>query len=344
VCAPSGRSAPRDVPSDGALETIDEVLKDHRCATPSYGRLTQFEAFPTAVRGLVIKALEDQKIFDRAFPEGFAHALGMYADAPGGWLIEPWRRRGLSIDPDAAQRYLARTIAESDSGQRLVPTQAKFVYLCGLAKAGLLRFPASSDIPDLFSRYPAHLTEEERAITEPTIRATFGAMADVGGEGEKRSEWCRRFWRSNWSLYTCIAPESAHQGRGITPDREQVAAVLRNFKELASGLRVRFEQAALRTDPDLYEPDRHEVLTGIVARVIRLVDGTISAPLLWTDEYGASVMRSVVEAKILIRWLEHKADSELYTKFKDYGRGRLKLLKLHTEEYIDSLDEVPDHC
>jgi uncharacterized protein DUF5677 len=68
-----------------------------------------------------------------------------------------------------------------------------------------------------------------------------------------------------------------------------------------------------------------------------------AAPLLWTDEYGASLLRSVIEAKILIRWLEHKSDPALYTKFKDYGRGRLKLLKLHTEEYIDALDDAPEH-
>jgi len=33
----------------------------------------------------------------------------------------------------------------------------------------------------------------------------------------------------------------------------------------------------------------------------------------------------------------------LYTRFKDYGRGRLKLLKLHTEDYVDSFDPVPEH-
>jgi hypothetical protein len=32
----------------------------------------------------------------------------------------------------------------------------------------------------------------------------------------------------------------------------------------------------------------------------------------------------------------------LYSRFKEYGRGRLKLLKLHLEEYVDSLDEPPE--
>lgn len=326
-----------------ALDVIDDVLNESGVETPSYGRLTQFEAFPVAVREPVLEALVEHDVFDRAFPEEFAHGLGMYTDGPGGWLLEPWRRRGLSVDPDVAQRYLAPIIAESFHGQHLVPTRAKFVYIRGVVKAGRLHIPAESDMPDLFSRYPEHLTEEERAKTEPTIRATFGAMLDLDGDAELRREWCRRFWRTNWSLYACISPEPAAQHRGAAPDREQVTAVLRNFSAAADDLRERFEKVALRVDPDLYEPDRYEVLTGIAARVIRLVEGATGAPLLWTDEYGASLMRSVIEAKILIRWLGYKADPTLYTRFKDYGRGRLKLLKLHTEEYVDSLDDVPDH-
>jgi hypothetical protein len=51
----------------------------------------------------------------------------------------------------------------------------------------------------------------------------------------------------------------------------------------------------------------------------------------------------MIEAKILLRWLAFKDDAALYTRFKNYGRGKLKLLKLHTEEYLDSLEEAPEH-
>lgn len=326
-----------------ALDVIDEALKENGTERPSCGRLTQFEAFPFDVREPVLDRLESEGIYDQAFPEELAHALGMYGDAPGSWLIEPWRRRGISVDPAVAQRYLAPIIAESFHGQHLVPTRAKFVYLRGVVKAGRLHFPAESDIPDLFSRYPEHLNEEERSKAEPSIRATFGAMADLDDDADVRREWCKRFWRSNWNLYSCIQPETSSAPRSDAPERSEVAAVFKYFRDRCDQLRQRFEKVALRVDPDLYEPDRHEVLTGIAARVMRLVEGAAGAPLLWTDEYGASLMRSVIEAKILIRWLEHKSDLALYTRFKDYGRGRLKLLKLHTEEYVDSLDDVPDH-
>ncbi|MEW6477168.1 MAG: DUF5677 domain-containing protein [Actinomycetota bacterium] len=326
-----------------ALDVVDDVLKEHGTETSSWGRLTQFEGFPVEVRSPVLDALEGEGIYEQAFPEEFAHALGMYPDAPGRWLLDTWRRRGLSVDPEVAQRYLAPIIAESFHGQHLVPTRAKFVYIRGVVKAGRLHVPAESDMPELLSRYPERLTEQERSKTEPAIRATFGAMLDLDGDAEVRREWCQRFWRSNWSLYSCISPESPYLGGGEPQDRADVAAVLAHFRDASEQLRRRLEEVALRIDPDLYTPDRYEVLTGIATRVIRLVEGAAGAPLLWTDEYGAMLMRSVVEAKILIRWLDHKADPRLYTRFKDYGRGRLKLLKLHAEEYADSLEDVPDH-
>jgi hypothetical protein len=325
-----------------ALDVIDDVLKDAHVERPSYGCLTQFEAFPLELRQPVLNALEDQEIYERSFPKEFAHALGMYSGAPGSWLIDPWRARGLSVDPEIAQRYLAPIVTESFHGQSLIATRAKFMYLRGMVKAGRLSVPADSDLPDLFSRYPEGLTEEERNQTEPVIRTTFGGMMDLEGNVIHR-EWCERFWRSNWKLYVCIQPQSASAPSTSEHDSTNVAEVFHEFRDASSALLNQFESVALRVDPDLYAPDRYEVITGIAARVVRLVAAATDAPLLWTDEYGAGLMRSVVEAKILIRWLEHKSDPGLYAKFKEYGRGRLKLLKLHTEEHADSLNEVPDH-
>jgi hypothetical protein len=41
----------------------------------------------------------------------------------------------------------------------------------------------------------------------------------------------------------------------------------------------------------------------------------------------------------VFKYLVQQNDEALYSRFKDYGRGRLKLLKLHLEEYRDSLDD-----
>lgn len=59
-------------------------------------------------------------------------------------------------------------------------------------------------------------------------------------------------------------------------------------------------------------------------------------------EQGAPLVRSLAEGRILIRWLLRHDDEILYRRFKDYGRGRLKLLKLHLEDYVEQLSEPPE--
>jgi hypothetical protein len=324
------------------LDTIDEVSGEVGEETATYGRLTQFEAIPSKTREVAKERLQAGGLYEHAFPEEYAHALGMYPSAPGGWLLDPWRSRGLSVDPQIAQQYLAPVIAECFHGQREVPTRAKFLYLRGLAKAGRLHLPVGSDLPDLLSRYPGGMKDdEETAMTESMIRAAFSALSAVD-EADSRIEWGKTFWRSNWNLYACIRADSGMVTE-TTDSGATLEEVLEHFVVEVEGLRRDFHEIALKVDPDLYAPDRYEVLTGITARALRLVEGAVGSPRLWTDEFGATVLRSLVEAKILIHWLHLKDDASLYTRFKDFGRGRLKLLMLHTREHIETLGDVPAH-
>ena len=98
-----------------------------------------------------------------------------------------------------------------------------------------------------------------------------------------------------------------------------------------------FERVHRKADPDLYVPDRNEVLTGITARHVRAMDAMARYPALWADEQGTFVMRNLLEGRIVLRWLVHKRDPALFTKFKNYGRGRLKLQVLHLREYRDKV-------
>jgi len=102
---------------------------------------------------------------------------------------------------------------------------------------------------------------------------------------------------------------------------------------------ARFVDVATTSDPDLYAPSRFEVLTGVVGRALRLVRTIAGYPLMWTMEQGAPVLRALVESRITLRYLLAKDDPELYEKYKAFGVGRLKLLKLHLEEVIDAVGE-----
>lgn len=77
--------------------------------------------------------------------------------------------------------------------------------------------------------------------------------------------------------------------------------------------------------------------------MLRSLSVLIGYPALWTMEHGSSITRALLESRIVLKWLIQRNNPELYTRFKDYGRGRINLLKLHLEEYRNSLeDPSPD--
>lgn len=319
-------------------EVIGNAVEDR---TVLDGSLTAWESVPLDARAPILAALAERDVHDLAVPEAFAQVLGMYPGAPGEWLISRWRdRSGFRVDPAVAERSLSPVIVAGADGRDQVATHAKMVALHGIVMAGKVKFARSIETVELLPLWPDHLDDDQRALVESFVRASFGAMAgmvyddDVHG----RLKWAQRFWRSNWDIYPCRVAE----GGSDNVDAQEIRAVVAEFAERANGMWVRFERAASVADPDLYDPDRNEVLTGLAARALRVASAAINSPAEWTLEHSASSIRSVVESLITLTWLTEREDSDMYRRFKDYGRGHLKLQKLHWEQFADTLDEVPE--
>jgi uncharacterized protein DUF5677 len=198
---------------------------------------------------------------------------------------------------------------------------------------------------DEILRYPMQTTPDESAKVETFIRATFGAveglMEEQVGNDPDKPTWAQSFWRSNWRMFTCrrrdVTSAAPQIGDG---DRATIESAYREMRSDVKDLQERFTQLANVTDPDIYNPDRYEVLTGIVARVLRYLNTYIGYPPLWTMEHGAPLLRSTVEARIIVRYLSAAdPNSDIFRHFKAYGMGRLKLLKLHFEEYLDAEED-----
>jgi hypothetical protein len=347
--------------ANAALKLIDDAIRETNdgelLPVPVDGRLTRLEQVPEEARTRALELLVEKNGYEIAFPEGFAHALGMYPGAPGSWLIRPWLRRGIAIDWEMAQQYLGKVIEEAAHGQSLPATRAKFVALARWAASRKLHVPPDPTFA-LFPRYPHDLTDEEMKLVEASTRATFGALlmadehrhqptnedsetnevSEASEASESRQGWARRFWRSNWTIFPC-RPFDDSTTSGDTGQIEELMAVLRRETQ---ALHERFISVASRTDPDIYDPDRYEVLTGLVSAAIRSVAVATMSPATWSGEHGLMVVRSIVEALITVRWLLHEDDPEMYRRFKEYGRGHLKLLKLHVEEFIDEQKAQPE--
>lgn len=329
---------------DLASAAITEYVTDMPSDWVFDGTLSSFEQLPESARTALLERLHASDAYEDFVPEGLAHTLAQYEDVPGGWLTAPWTERGLEVTPSAAEDWLRPVIAAALDGQGTLATRSKALTLRQLMKAGRVQFGEGIGLLELLPRYPFDTNDDETAKVESSLRAMFNAIAPIA-----TSDWPRAFWRSNWRLFECEWPtihdeetwETAAAASGDT------AHILRDYlldvQSRAQQLWDTYFETATTTPPDLYDPDRFEVLTGLVGRAVRYVLSFTQTPPMWTMEHGAPILRALLETEIVFRYLVHTEGEEpLYAKFKQYGVGKIKLLKLHIEEHIDSLESPPD--
>ena len=101
-------------------------------------------------------------------------------------------------------------------------------------------------------------------------RAMFMSLVEIRAEGEDLSpseQWARMFWRTNWRIFPCSSGGAPTEDAG---DSKTISEARAEYYEAVKALHEAFLDVALKTDPDLFEPDRYEVLTGITSRALRL--------------------------------------------------------------------------
>jgi Family of unknown function (DUF5677) len=330
-----------------ALSEIRLVLTGLGFEVLVTGTLSSFEDVPAEARPAVIAALQASGNYERYFPKEWAQAIALYDDAPGKWTAGPYIDAGVLPAEAAGRSWFGAAIKAGSHGQSLASTRAKMVVVAGLLAAGkLLNFPL--ELGEIGIRYPA-ITEEERQHFEPRMRAMFLACGGLCSDEEALAiiSWATRFWRANWTLSRCEPLDAdiddVKSDLSTSDDNDlsvQRTRLFNYFSERVDDIEKRFYALSNR-DPDLYDPDRYEVLTGLSARAIRQAHAAVRTPLLWTPDFGSWLLRSSVEAKIVMTWLEHTG-GDVYASFKDYGRGKLKLLKLHIEDFVDEQGDETD--
>ncbi|MBD7999550.1 DUF5677 domain-containing protein [Oerskovia gallyi] len=322
------------------------------------GTLQSFDAIPQASRTAAIDALKIGGLYEEAFPWPFARAMANYQDLPGAWILDGWRGHEEPVSREPPEEFLRRTTIAAWHGQNDVATRAKVLYTRAFMQAGKVSFGENVTFLHMLTRYPNELTRDECRQVEASMRAMFGVLWGSTGTNGYSADiqcWAVSFWRSNWRLYACqketeAADEPADARIGeegpATDESENPEAgwrvAQRAWAERLGEIHQRFLDAHQAADPDLYIPDRNEVLTGIAHRHLRATELMIQFPGLWSAEHGASIVRSLIEGRIIQKWLVHKDDPDLFTKFKDYGRGHLKLQVLHLREFRDNLPAPVD--
>lgn len=332
------------------FDAVEEVLKEQYGDMDTVpkdvhfnGTLVSFDTIPEELRNDIVDRLKARYLYDRAFPIEFSVSLSRYPNPPGRWLWEHAVPEGGFSDEQqhAAERQLAKTIDDCWNGRNQHSTWAKM----GLTSAGFssgrthITSAMADDWGALLPRYPFDLNEDETKRVESSMRAMYQAMSRLLPE-EKRTDidsWAKEFWRSNWALYGCMEDKDTPEVQ--SNDEKQMIEYHKQLQARFTHLTERFFKAS-SADPDLYNPVRHEVLSGIVSRNRRAVAIVLGNPMMWSSEHGSGTVRALVEARIVLAWLLHKNDPVLYVKFQEYGRGHLKLLKLHLEAYVDKQENA----
>lgn len=333
--------------------TDDPSRGDDDPAVVLDGRLSSIEATPSELRAKAVATLVPIMRELRLVPPEMIAALRLYRDVPGAWLVvEPWADVGSEVDPDTALQFLLQALLDVHDDHR--EALVKFIETTWLVQMGTFR--ASSELIDHFKMYPTIRSDWPRV--DSMIRSTWSArkgaeyMNDPSLEA-RRLTWPMTFWRQNMELTSCLRKGDLETGDDDDVDPGQVqAADLLDVKiktaqsEAMGSVLDTFNRFLNETSDgpaaaDLWEPAKHEVVSGLITRAIRSLMAWLRSPDLWSEEHGAGIMRQLAETHIVLAWLDSQPAS-IYEKYKGYGTGKRKLMRRHMTDLVESFDEPPE--
>lgn len=292
------------------------------------GTISSFQEVSESSRSAFMSKLDEEGLLDLAFPESFRHALSLYHKCPMSWLIEDWQQQ-FHADPERGIGYLKAAILRLYDTQSQYTTRCRMIPLARMMKNGKFHFTYDSEMIRLLPKYPRGLTEEEQALAESFVRATANS---IEGFREKDKAWPKYFWHHNFEISMCETLENDNEFLS----QQELVDTLKQLQRAIRNMQLIIQDVVMRIQIDLYEPDKEDVLFGLISRQFRLFTDLSLTPGLWKPELGRSIHRLMLDTQILVRWLIHRNDQTLFRRFKEYSLGKQKLHKLHVEELIDT--------
>lgn len=258
--------------------------------------------------------------------EPFAPVLMLHAECPMQWLLDCYGRDGLQFDLDSALANLSRWTASLLDRQGEHANMARAFVLARYCKAGRVKISDRELINEL-ATYPQC---KDRRRTESSIRALSHG---VFGTTVHAFTWGDSFWRTNGRISMC----EIEDGGKVQPDRtaqDEVISQLTARYEMAAGA---FFDAIQRDHqkcfPDPSEFAKTSVLSGLLARASALGLDMLTEQSVWKAEIGGILLRCLCETLILLAWMLHKDEKELYQRFVQYSLGQQDLYGLKLEGY-----------
>lgn len=324
---------------DGRVTALEAIAAEHRAAIVDVARQDEFaELFPAVVTALAL----------------------LYDDLPGSWLLaDPWPDPAIALE-DAATDLARAIVGAAMTNNAIVKTPTLRwqvatgqMHLPPALERELLDFPNDAD---------------GRAAAEAAIRSSFLATKGVTAleVAPARNRWAESFWAQNWHRTDCWPEERDDEVGDVNADgaasdppppseravddqteptngEPDIEATADRAVDEAVRLLNYFLNAVLeRALPvDLHDPSKHEVVTGLVVRSARAAIRTLHHPDLWSGEHGSTTMRILVETEIVLRWMQHSGDPDVYRKYQEYGHGKRKLMRRHFDGLLADIADPP---
>jgi hypothetical protein len=316
------------------------------------GRLTGLERLAGAVpeAKTIIKSHAAKR---GLLSDGVRRALSSYPYRPAEWLTN------MEVEPPGMPeiKMLATAVLEVMKDEHR-ESLIKCMGIWSGVQAGT--FSSNQQTIDLLKYYPNDTAT--RSMADSAIRAMWGAyrgmlLADDPEHFSDSIRWAKVFWDANSMTTRCLRKRDVEdqddradnaepgESRGEEEVKSDASGLEPDgFQQRAMDLISSYVEAIETSRSRLYDPEREEVHTGLVARAGREVITALGNPDLWCSEHGSHVGRILVENRILIEWMAQQDQSTIYRKYQDYGAGKAKLYSRLTSEMprdwlIKGLDE-----
>lgn len=306
------------------LDLADEHLEDENEYVN--GTISSFDLIPVEKRSDFISKISKEDLFEVALPERFRHALALYGECPARWIITEWQQKN-HADFEIGIAYLRQAILRLFDMRSPYATRCRMIPLARIFKNGKISVPPDTQLKRLFTKYPNGLSENDQALAETMARAMVLTF-----EAEWSKSWSKYFWQQNYQISACEIAEYLTEN----PSPEESLATIENIKNALDDLYEFLMNSILRIQIDLYNPDKEDVLFGLLSRQFRLFSELSLNIGMWQPEIGQNFHRLMIDTQILMTWLIKREDSELFRRFKDYSLGKQKLFKLHIEDRVDT--------
>jgi hypothetical protein len=261
--------------------------------------------------------------------EALLPMVAMYQECPLFFAVDPAWRANVFVDPQGAVETLSHVVGEAVDrrGKPATWIQAAALYTLMATRRVRTSDRALVDALLEIQRYPE--SEDSKAaasLIRASISAFFGAA--------RGSRWSTYFWRHGFDISVCRYVEpSPGEGEHTEALLEALSASAQCYAgELLGELEERWREV----NPDLAEPTRAEVLSGLLARQARFSSAVVRDPHLWSLDIGRIVLRCMVDTYITLRWLAEKGSTDDFESFVEHGLGQEKLLLEHLKAQVPS--------